>query len=432
MSKSAAQSIVTAGPGWLAHRGTQFFLVVFAATVASFSRFAVNPLQETLRVTSSFTDNQMALLQGPALALPMVLMALPLGFLIDRYSRVALLILFAAVDVVGSLLTAWVSNFPMMFTTRAIVGLAVTAISTTAFSLIADLCPPAQRGRATMLVVIGQYGGMAGAFALGGALLMPAEGVSGDWRHAMVWLTVPMIAALLSGVALREPPRAESVIHNPSTRETLSELFRYRFLITPLVAGLVMAEVATLAGMTWAAPSFARSFGLTPDRIGNIMALVLIVSGVLGPIIGGILADLCQRRGGPRWSITAVGVLTILCAPLGCFAIVPTISFAGTLLTIFMTAISATLVMGIALFTIVVPNELRGLCMALLSAAQVLFGVGLSPLIVSSLATTLGGPATIGTALAAVEIAACVLAALSFSLGRRHFEGTGDAFANLQ
>lgn len=410
------------GPTW---RGWQFFLVMIAATTASFSRFAVNPIQESLRVALSFSDNQMALLQGPALALPMVLAAMPLGFFIDRYSRARLLIFFAAVDVLGSALTSWAPNFATLFVVRCIVGLAVTAISTTAFSLIADLCAPPTRGRATMLVVIGQYAGMAAAFALGGALLSPSGVAAGDWRHTMLYLTAPILLAFFVNMALREPPRTEAAIQNPSVRDTFLELRRYRFVIAPLVGGLVMAEVATLAGMTWAAPAFARSFGLTSDRIGAIMAMALILSGTCGPLLGGFLADTCQRKGGPRSTIVAVATATLVCMPLGCFAISPSVSFACVLLTVFMTVISGTLVTGIALFTIVIPNELRGVCMALLAAAQVLIGVGVGPLAVSSLASVLGGPTHLSPALAVVEVVASGLAALCYWHGRGNFSSAG-------
>lgn len=283
-----------------ASRNIQFLLLCLAATTAMFARTAISPLQETIRIALSLSDNQMALLQGPALALPMAITAIPMGLVIDRYSRVRLLFFFALLEVGGSLLTAIASGFAMLFLARCLVGLSVSVISTTAFSLLADLYAPDQRGRASMAVVIGQYIGMSAAFALGGALLEWVKSGPDDWRWATLWLTGPLI--LVAGVilAMREPQRVSVTIENPTVRESFAELWRYRALIGPLLAGLVLAEMAVLAVLTWAAPAFSRGYALPPERVGTIMAVVVLTSGLLGPTIGGVLADTCQRADGPR------------------------------------------------------------------------------------------------------------------------------------
>jgi MFS family permease len=402
-------------------RGFQLLLVTIATTAVAYARTAVSPLQETMRIALALSDNQMAMLQGPALALPVVLAAIPLGLLIDRYSRVHLLFIFAVLSTAGSVLTALASNFALLFAARCLVGLAATAISTTAFSLLADLYAPAQRGRASMVVVVGQYGGMSAAFALGGALLAISGAGPDAWRWTMLWLIGPLVPVIFSMLAMREPARTGLVIEKPSAREICVELWRYRAVIAPLLIGLVMAEVAVLAVLTWAAPTLSRSFVLSPDRIGAIMAMGLMLSGILGPTVGGILADLCQRTGGPRRTMSILSGLALLNVPAGLFAVMPEGASASVLLVVFMTIGSAMLVTGIALFTIVIPNELRGLCMAALTGAGVLLGLGLAPVAVSLLSGALGGPAKIGNALALVCVAAGLLGTASFALGIRYF-----------
>jgi hypothetical protein len=66
------------------------------ATAGAYARTAMSPLQETMRVALGLSDNQMASLQGPALALPLMLVAVPLGVLIDSRSRVRMLLVLAA------------------------------------------------------------------------------------------------------------------------------------------------------------------------------------------------------------------------------------------------------------------------------------------------------------------------------------------------
>jgi len=62
-----------------------------------------------------------------------------------------------------------------------------------------------------------------------------------------------------------------------------------------------------------------------------------------------------------------------------------------------MTIVGAVTVMATTLLTIVIPNELRGLCVAISAMANALLGVALAPVIVSQLSSAMGGPTIIGT-----------------------------------
>ena len=396
----------------------QFALLTVGAAAAAYARTTVSPLQESIGKALSLTDNQIALLQGPALAIPLVVAAVPLGMLIDRYSRVRLLCSFAAIDCLATAASAWVSSFWVFFVARCLVGLMVAAISTTSFSLLSDLYPPDQRGRASMVVVIGQFGGMSAAFAFGSWLLQTGSVDVVAWRPALLWLSLPLLIVSLLTVLMREPARTGLAVADPSLRQTWKELKEIKGSVLPLAIGIVAAEIAVTAVLTWTAPVLARRFALPADRIGAIIAAGLLVSGVVGPMGGGVIADVCQRAGGPRRTLMALMVLASISLPLGLFALMPAAAAAATLFVIFMIIVGAIVVTGTALFTVIVPNELRGLCMASLAAACALFGVGLGPLAVSVLAEVFGrSGGSIGTGLACVCTASAVLGATMFGWG---------------
>src|SRR5882757_6868763 len=98
MQSVAGKVVEASSSGGRSRRTLQFILIVIGATIAAYSRFIVSPLQETIRQSMALNDNQIAFIQGPALALPMVLGAVPLGLLIDRHSRASLLMIFAFID----------------------------------------------------------------------------------------------------------------------------------------------------------------------------------------------------------------------------------------------------------------------------------------------------------------------------------------------
>jgi MFS family permease len=222
---------------------------------------------------------------------------------------------------------------------------------------------------------------------------------------------------------MREPVRTGQVAESPSTKEAWAELWRYRAVVLPLLIGMVLAETGLGATYVWAAPALARGFALPPDRIGAIMATGLMLSGVLGPILGGFLADRCQRTGGARRTISALSAITLLTIPTGLFAFAPGIPLASVLLVVFVVIVTAVLVIGMALFTVVIPNELRGLSVALLFAAETLVGVALAPMTVSLLSGAIGGPPMIGKALSIVCVVVGALASVAFGCGRRSVSG---------
>jgi MFS family permease len=403
-------------------RGLQLCLLAAAMACGGYVRTAISPLQETLRLALSLSDNQMAVLQGPVIGIPVALAALPLGFLIDRYSRARLLFVLIVLSLVGTLLTAFAvfaSNFALLLLARGVAGLTGLATAPVVFSLVADLYVPAQRGRATTVVCIGQIAGNSAAFALGGALLAMSDSTPHGWQWAVLWLIAPLVPVVFLMLALREPPRTGVAIASPSARQVWGELRHYRGVIGSLLIGIILAEMAVGAMLIWAAPMLSRNFGLTPERIGALMAMGMLVSGILGTMIGGALADISQHTGGARRSISLLSGLALLAAPVGLFAFVPWITAAVVLLVSAMTLMSAISVMGVTVFSIVIPNELRGLCMSALVALSILFSLAVAPPAVSLLSGAIGGLAMIGKALSVVCALASLIAAATFALGRR-------------
>jgi MFS family permease len=408
-------------------RAFQLLLLTAAAASANYGQTALGPLQEAIRIATGLGDNQMAVLQGPALALPLAFAAIPVGLLIDRYSRARLLLIFGALNLVAALATTLATGFVSLFIARCLVGLVVPSTSMTALSMIADIFQPAQRGRALMIMAIGQVGGMSVAFAAGGGLLRLAGAAPNSWRWAMGGLSAPIavITALL--LFAKEPSRRSVAVNNPSTRAAFSELWRYRRLIAPLLAGVVMVGLVDTASIIWAVPTLIRNFSLTSDRVGAIMSAGLLTAGLTGPLLGGALADISQRGGGPRRTMTCISALSVVSAISGLFAVMPGVFSASVALTIFMTTGIAISVTGAPIATIVIPNELRGLYMAVQAAISTPLCLGLAPVVVSVLSGALGGQAKLGEALAIVCVTTSLASAITFAVGRRRFPGTDRA-----
>ena len=374
----AATAVAAVGNAGGGARAIQLALVTLAAAGAVWGRFSLGALQETMRSALGLTDNAVALLMGPALALPMLLAVLPIGLAIDRYSRVRLLLAFAVLNVLGCALTILASGFATLAAGRACVGLAAIATAIAVPSIAADLYGPAARGRANMVLGVGQVFSSSAVFALGGAFLAMAAPDPQAWRWALIWLTTPLVLLLVLLLGLREPSRVarSEVRRRLSPVQSCRALWGHRRVVVPLVAGVAMMDVAIGAGVTWTAPTLARNFDLAPERVGAIMAIVLLISGVVGPLLGGLLADLCQRSRGPHRTIYALGALACISTLAGLFGAIPTLALALLALTIFKTINIAIGVTATTLATVLVPNELRGLCISVLYSAGIIFALG--------------------------------------------------------
>jgi MFS family permease len=405
----------------------QLFLLAISAWAVIYMRFALGPLQEAMRLELGLNDNQVALLLGPAVAVPLALGAIPAGLIVDRYSRAPLCAIFIAIGFGAMVLTAVTNNMLLLVVGRVLVGVTVVTILVVAFSIVSDLYEPAQRGRATMVLLIGEIGGSPAAFALGGTLLVMGESTSSfgfdGWRWALLWMSAPVLICALLMLALREPPRTGVIVKNPPLRELWPELWRYRGVAITLLFARIMAWVGDGAVMVWGAPTFERNFGLSPQQTGAVMATALLVSGVVGPLLGGPLADFCQRHGGSRRTVAVLSFAMLLSVPAALYGIMPNPTLAGIALTVFLTVGFMIAAAGMAIATVIIPGELRGLFISITFALSSLFSFALAPVLVSSLSGVLGGPSMIGQSQAVIGGVTAVVGAIIFGYGRRYFPG---------
>ena len=395
--------------------------LLLCGVAGNYARATFSPLQEAIRLDLGLSDNQIALIQGIAVALPISLAAFPLGFMVDRYNRVRILLALAAINLIGTVLTAVSSSFAMLFLARGLVGLGAYGTAMTIPSLISDLCPPAIRGRAVSLSGIGYVVGRSIAFAVGGGLLVAVGSNADGWQTVMLWLSTPLAAIVLILILLREPARGEvGAAVGASIRERLTEFWRYRGIIAPVVIGFVVAEMADAAALIWAAPIYARDFGLSAAEVGSLIGLVLLLSGVVGMFAGGVVADICQQRGGSRRAILVMALLALIGVPAGCFGLAPGPTSASIMLGLLMIVGSMIAMMSSAILVVAIPNELRGLSMGAALLGNTVFCVGLAPLLVSSLSGALGGPSSLAAALSIVCAVTSLFSALCFLYGVRN------------
>jgi predicted MFS family arabinose efflux permease len=211
-----------------------------------YARTELGPLQESLKIALSLSDSQIALLQGPALAFSFLIFAVPLGLVVDRYSRKNILILATLVDLVATVIGGMTQQFGVLFASRCAIGACSPLTIIAACSLISDSYGVNERGRATTVVVLGAVAGTAAGFMLGGELLSVAPGGARAWHYVMLSTAGVLLPAIPVSLCLRETSRQERAQKTPSVRSMLGELRRYRLVIAVLIAGMAMVNLAVV------------------------------------------------------------------------------------------------------------------------------------------------------------------------------------------
>ena len=413
---------LTAAPASKPSRALPALLILSTAIAsASAMRTVFSPVQEVAAQSLRFSDFQMSLVQGLAISIPIALLAIPVGRITDRGNRALLLFGLAMLWTIGTALTVFATEFWHIFAARMLAGIGAFSSITVAISMAADLSTPETRGRSLMLLSLGNMVGGAAAFAFGGSLLgyyanaAPLIAGLDPWRNVLLVFSVVSLLLTLTLLVLKEPARREVTNDTANIGAVLRELWTRRALLAPLFLGQVTVVMADAAATIWAAPVLERHYNTTPEEFGGWMGLVLLGSGVLGAVIGGFSADFGHKskiKGGILLGAVVAATLSI---PGAFFTLMPDVTGFAWMLLLLLTCGAITGLVTAAAIAVLVPNELRGVCLGAFIVIGAIIGFGLAPTLVTLIADALGGEQALRYGLAFTGAGASIIAALGFA-----------------
>lgn len=401
--------------------------LAMAAGFTMMNSFSI--VQESAKAELGLSDKMLGLIQGVSAAVPLVLLSIPIGILVDRVNRMRLTAILALVWTLGTAMTAMADSVITLFGARMLTGIGATGALTAALSLTADLCLPAQRGRAMLIVNLGKSFGQAGAFALTGWILglIVAAGVGFSFGSAVPWrgthyaLAIVSVALILPLFFMREPARRE-VEAGPGApfKTVVRELWARRAFLGPLFAGQTSVVMADAAAGIWAAPVLERNFGVPPEQFAGWLGLIVLVAGIAGAILGGVAADLGQKTGRRGGLLIGAVIAAAVGVPAALFPVMGDVTGFKLAIGLLVLCGSVTgLVTSVALTTLI-PNEVRGLCIGAFIAIAGLIGFGIAPVLVTLVSDFLGGEEHLGTALAVVGVGVSIVSVFAFLIAMRN------------
>ena len=400
-------------------------LILFAFVVAlgqqALAQFSL--VQDSAKAAMGLSDEQLGLIQALGAAVPMLLLSIPIGILVDRTNRLRLTIILASVWTVGTIGTAFANDIWTLTLCRMAAGVGATGAVTAIISIAADLCAPAQRGRSMLILTVGKSAGIAAAIGIGGLVLkwLGADGLWGlpSWRALLVLLGLVSAATVVLLFFQREPERRE-VLAGPGApfRTVFGELWARRAFLVPLFVGQISVTMADASAGTFVAPILSRNYGIPPEAASWVGG-VLFVTGLAGSVAGGMLADIGHRsgrRGGILYGAIAAAAVGI---PAALFSVAPSVPLLGAGLGLLMFCGTITGLITAVAITVLLPNELRGLCIGAFLSLAGLIGFGLAPWLVTRLSVPLGGEKHLGEALAMISVVVSIASVFAFWLAAR-------------
>jgi MFS family permease len=353
------------------HSRTTLAVLFLVNVLNIYDRQALGAVLEPLRREFHLTDRQLGAIPT-AFIVVYALAGVPLGRLVDRWSRKRLLAIGVAVWAGLTGLGGLAASYAMLLATRLGVGIGEAVCAPAATSWIGDLVAPGRRARAMAWFMMAVPVGVMLSFAVSG----PAAQAFG-WRAALALAAAP--AALLVPALLWLPEPARAAGAAPAAMSILRLPALWWIAVSGAVVNFVLYSFSYFI-----AAFLTRVHGLSVAQAGIWAGIGSGAAGVAGALAAAAFGD--RARGGGRLRFAAVAAL--VAAPLSYFAIGLPRGTAATAIVLLMGAYGLwQMYYGLVYAAIqdLVGPALRGTAMAVYFLIMYLCGGAFGPLLVGSL-----------------------------------------------
>ncbi|WP_193452195.1 MFS transporter [Pseudomonas nitroreducens] len=397
-------------------------------------RLVISLLVAPIRRDLGISDFELSLLQGFAFGVFYAICGLPLGWLVDRFSRRWIIFGGVSIWTLATVLCGAAQNYWHLFLARIGVGAGEAALSPAAYSLMADSFPPHRLTTALAVYSLGSLFGTGMAYLMGGLIVqmvaahehvvLPLLGEVRSWQLVFIAIGLPGLFLGLLVFTFREPARRQPAGLGDSARNALGEVFGYirehgRFFLCHH-AGFTICVMAVTGLALWAPTYLSRSFAWSAGQIGAWLGIVGTAGGVIGAFLCGQLIDRQVAKGGHDAHMRLFSGTCLLSCPIAVAGVLwndPYI-FLGAF---FLVQILVSPIMGIsaAALQLAAPARLRGRLSSIYLFVMILLGIGAGPSVVAAFTDFLfRDDAKLGYSLALLFAMACPIAALILHLGR--------------
>jgi len=368
-------------------------ILTLAQIFAFIDRQIPSMLVEPIKQDFNLTDSQIALLGGAAFSIFYAVMALPIGYAVDRYKRTRVLGIGIFLWSLMTALAGLANSFGRLFGARIGVAVGEAVMAPTSVSLVSDYFPENKQGKPMGIITSGVYIGI-GITLLGGGFLIdyltelgglhiPFIGYLKPWQATFMIVGVPGLFVAIGAFLLTEPKRIDEKVGQGPTIERQNvflHISEHKKTLLPMFGGLIFMALIFYSFTFWAPTMMIRTYNISLSEAGFFLGVITIISSITGTIFAGSVVDYLRNR-----NYRDAPVRAAMFAVLLAFPPIVLLSFANSEIAawicifIYLFFISSFAPLGLLAVSGVSRGNVKGQLAAIHAFLMMAFGLSLGP-----------------------------------------------------
>ena len=375
------------------HSYSAVAVLTLAQVFAFIDRQIPSMLVEPIKQDFNLTDSQIALLGGAAFSIFYAIMALPIGYAVDRYQRTKVLGIGVFLWSLMTALAALANSFGKLFGARIGVAVGEAVMAPTSVSLVSDSFPENKQGIPMGIITSGVYIGI-GITLLGGGFLIdyltsigginiPLIGYLKPWQATFMIVGLPGLVLAVAAFYLKEPKRLEeqAYINKSVDRQNIFlHLKEHKKTLVPMFGGLIFMALIFYSFSFWAPTMMIRAYNISLSEAGFILGLITIISSIAGTIFAGSAVDYLRNKNYSDAPVRAALFAVLLALPpITILSFVNTEIGAWICIFLYLFFISSFAPLGLLAVSGVSASNVKGQLAAIHAFLMMAFGLSLGP-----------------------------------------------------
>jgi MFS family permease len=261
-------------------------------------RLVIVSLFPYIKIEWGLTDTECGMLVS-AVYWSILIFALPVSIIIDRWSRKKTIGIMAILWSVATSLSAFTTSFAQLFATRTAIGLGEAGYSPGGTAMISAIFPEEKRAR-----ILGIWNA---SIPLGSALGIALGGIIAEtlgWRYAFGIVALPGLIIALLFFKVRDYKTVELIKNYKDKEKTIliktgwldaaKKFYRIKSLIMNNLA-FASSVFVTTSLLSWLPSYFQRTDGIAMSKASTMSGLIMFLS-IIGAPLGGYITDLWYKK----------------------------------------------------------------------------------------------------------------------------------------
>ena len=368
-------------------------VLTLAQVFAFIDRQIPSMLVEPIKQDFNLTDSQIALLGGAAFSIFYAVMALPIGYAVDRYKRTKVLGIGIFLWSLMTALAGLANSFGRLFGARIGVAVGEAVMAPTSVSLVSDYFPENKQGKPMGIITSGVYIGI-GITLLGGGFLidyltelgglhLPFIGYLKPWQATFMIVGVPGLFVALGAFLLTEPKRFDEKLGQGNMVERQNvflHINEHKKTLLPMFGGLIFMALIFYSFTFWAPTMMIRTYNISLTEAGFFLGIITIISSITGTIFAGSVVDYLRNRNYRDAPVRAAMFAVLLAfPPIVLLSFVNSEIAAWICIFIYLFFISSFAPLGLLAVSGVSRGNVKGQLAAIHAFLMMAFGLSLGP-----------------------------------------------------